>query len=157
MWYWIALALVWSQAAHYGLGVPYDLVQRARRLGGQAEVDLEDMVRVNCTRALNIGSISGLWITAIVFFALTGLALLGFVYRIEFAQAVFLILCPLALVGAMSLSMARLIVDRQLTGQDLHRRLTRHRYYIQLVGIVSIFITATWGMYQNLTLGGFFG
>lgn len=151
------MAFVWSQAAHYGMGVPFDLVQRARRNGGQAEVDLEDMVRINCTRALRIGSVSGLWLTGFVFFALTGLAVLGFSFGIHFAQAVFLILCPMALVGAMALSLASQIVNRDLNGEDLHYLLTRHRYHIQVVGIVSIFITATWGMYQNLTLDGFFG
>ena len=157
MWYWIALAVVWSSAAHYGLGVPYDLVQRARRKGGQAEVDLEDMVRINCNRMLFIGSISGLWIIGLVCFFLTGLAGLGFIYRVELAQAVFLIAFPLSIVGGMSLSMARLIVDQGLTGEELQKRLLRHRVLIQVIGIVSIFITAMWGMYQNMTLGGFFG
>jgi hypothetical protein len=36
LWYWIALAVMWSSASHYVLGVPFDLVQRARRRGGQA-------------------------------------------------------------------------------------------------------------------------
>ncbi len=157
MWYWIALAVVWSSAAHYGLGVPYDLVQRAKRKGGQAAVDLEDMVRINCSRMLFIGSISGLWIIGLTCFFLTGLAGLGFVYRLEFAQAVFLIAFPLAIVGGMSLSTARLIVDEGITGDDLFKKLSRHRLYVQIIGMFAIFITAMWGMYQNITLGGFFG
>lgn len=157
MWYWISLAVVWSSAAHYGLGVPYDLVQRARRKGGQAQIDLEDMVRINCNRMLFIGSISGLWIIGIVCFLLTGLGLMGFLYRVELAQAVFLIAFPLAIVGGMSLSMARLIVDDGLVGEDLQKRLLRHRLLVQVIGVISIFVTAMWGMYQNIRLGGFFG
>ena len=157
MWYWIALAVLWSSTAHYGLGVPFDLVQRAKRKGGQYETDLEELVRINCNRVLLIGSISGLWIVGFTCFFLTALFGLGFFYRVEFAQAVFLMVFPLAIVWAMSLSLARLIVDQQISGEDLNRKLTRHRLYIQLVGIVAIFITAMWGMYQNLTLGGFLG
>ena len=157
MWYWIALAVLWSSTAHYGLGVPFDLVQRAKRKGGQHGADLEELVRINCGRVLFIGSISGLWITGLTCFFLTGLAGLGFIYRLEFAQAVFLMAFPLSIVWAISLSVARLIVDKEIRGDVLIQKLTRHRLYIQLVGLVSIFITAMWGMYQNLTLGGFFG
>ena len=157
MWYWIALAVLWSSTAHYGLGVPFDLVQRAKRKGGQFEIDLEDLVRINCKRVLFIGSISGLWIVGLTCFVLTALFGLGFIYRMEFAQAVFLMVFPLAIVWAMSLSLARLIVDENLRGDVLNQKLTRHRLYIQLVGIVAIFVTAMWGMYQNLTLGGFLG
>ncbi len=42
LWYWIALAVMWSSTSHWVLGVPYDMIQRARREGGQAEADLED-------------------------------------------------------------------------------------------------------------------
>ena len=98
MWYWIALAVLWSSTAHYGLGVPFDLVQRAKRKGGQFEIDLEDLVRINCKRVLFIGSISGLWIVGLTCFVLTALFGLGFIYRMEFAQAVFLMVFPLAIV-----------------------------------------------------------
>jgi hypothetical protein len=54
LWFWIALAVVWSTASHWVLGVPYDMVLRARRVDGLAEVDLEDMVRININRILYI-------------------------------------------------------------------------------------------------------
>ena len=47
---WIALAVVWSSASHWVLGVPFDMVMRARRVGGQAEADLEDIARINVSR-----------------------------------------------------------------------------------------------------------
>ena len=50
LWYWIALAVVWSTTSHWVLGVPYDMILRARRKGGQAMTDLEDIVRVNVNR-----------------------------------------------------------------------------------------------------------
>lgn len=153
LWFWIALAVVWSSASHWVLGVPFDMIQRARRQGGQAEADLEDLARINVNRLLYIGRVSGLWLLAIMCFLLTALALLGFVYRVEFAQAVFLLAFPMSMVGALSLSTARLIESEGANGELLRRRLTRCRLYTQMIGTVSIFVTALWGMYQNLSIG----
>ena len=153
LWYWIALAVVWSSASHWVLGVPYDMVLRARRHGGQAEVDLEDMVRVNINRLLFIGGTSGLLIMGFACFVLTALLLLGFVYRVEFAQALFLLAFPMSIVGAMSISTARTIQQDGATGEVLRKKMLRHRFWTQVVGMISILITAMWGMYQNLSLG----
>ncbi|APE43332.1 component of SufBCD complex [Sulfitobacter alexandrii] len=153
LWFWIVLAVTWSTASHWVLGVPYDMVLRARRQGDQAEVDLEDMVRINVNRLLFIAQVSGLWILGFGCFGLTMLVLLGFVYGMEFAQAVFLLAFPLSLIGLLSLSTARLIQAEESGGERLRRRLTRHRLYTQIIGMVSIFVTAIWGMYQNVALG----
>lgn len=153
LWFWIMLAVTWSTASHWVLGVPWDMVQRARRQGGQAERDLEDITRVNVNRLLYIGRVSGLWILALTCFLLSGLAMLGFVYGVEFAQALFLLGFPMSLVGLLSLSTARLIETESAAGAALRRRLLRHRLYTQAIGTVAIFVTALWGMYQNLSIG----
>ncbi len=153
LWYWIALAVIWSTTSHWVLGVPFDMVVRARRKGGQAEQDLEDMVRINTNRLLYIGRVSGLWLLAFVSAFISALAVLGFWYGVEFAQAVFLFALPLSLVGLLTLSTARLIVDEGATGELLHKRLMRHRLYTQIIGMISVFVTAMWGMYQNLAVG----
>jgi len=69
---------------------------------------------------------------------------------------VFLIAFPLAIVGGLSVSVARVILDTEIKGADLRRKITRHRVLVQVIGIISIFVTAMWGMYQNMVLGGFF-
>ncbi|TNF63730.1 MAG: component of SufBCD complex [Rhodobacteraceae bacterium] len=153
LWFWIALAVVWSSASHWVLGVPYDMVVRARRVGGQAEADLEDIVRVNVNRLLYIGRVSGMWLIGITSFLLTMLVILGWVYEVEFAQALFLLGFPMTLVGCLSLATARRIEADQPKGDALRHRLGRHRLYTQMIGTVSIFFTALWGMYQNLSLG----
>lgn len=153
LWYWIALAVVWSSASHFVLGVPYDLVLRAKRKGGQASEDLQDLVRININRLLYIGEVSGLWLFGFGCFVITSLALLGFVYSIEFAQAVLLLFLPLSILGLMSISTARLIRDTVETEEQLHARLVRHRFWTQVLGIISIFVTAMWGMYQNMNIG----
>jgi hypothetical protein len=153
LWYWIALAVVWSSASHWILGVPYDMIQRARRVGGQAEIDLEDIVRVNVNRLLYIGRVSGLWLLGFVCFFLSGLLVLGFFYGVEFAQAVFLLGFPMSIVGLLSLSTALLIEREGYHGEALRKRLLRHRLYTQMIGTVSIFFTSLWGMYQNISIG----
>lgn len=151
LWYWIALAVVWSTASHYVLGVPYDLITRAKRQGGPAEADLYDLVRVNVNRLIYIATAAGLWMVAISFFTLTAVALLAFYYKIEFAQAVFLLMFPMGLVFGLSIRTAYDI--RESDGEGLYGRLHRHRVVTQIIGMLSIFVTAFWGMWQNLSLG----
>lgn len=152
LWYWIALAVMWSTASHWVIGVPYDMVQRASRRGGQLQLDLEMLVRIYCNRILYIAGTTGLWLLGIGSGLLTMLLLLGFVYGSEFSQAVFLLVFPMSLVGLMSLNTARIIRDQQLDGKALRDRLMRHRLQIQIIGMISIFVTSMWGMYQNLVL-----
>lgn len=154
LWYWIALAVTWSSASHWVLGVPYDMVLRARKLGGQTAEDLEVMTRINVARLLYIGREAGVALVIILSFALTSLVVLGFVYKSEFAQAVTLILVPLAGVGVMSFDTAQRIEGDMARGQSdaatVSNRLARHRMKVQFLGMVSISATAFWGMLQNL-------
>jgi hypothetical protein len=152
LWFWIALAVLWSTTSHWIIGVPFDMVVRARKHGGEAAEDLHHLVAINARRLLFIARVSGLWLIAIAAFVFTVLVVLGFVYRIEFAQAVFLLLAPMAIVGALSLSTAQHLVSTQMEDEDLFRRLTRHRMAVQAIGMVSIFITSLWGMWQNMQI-----
>lgn len=152
LWFWIVLAVVWSSTSHWVLGVPYDMVSRARRHGGQAQADLETITRINANRLLYIARTSGLWLLGFMFFLLTMLASLGFYYKVEFAQAVFLLALPLTGVGGLSISTAHRIERGEGSGEALDRRLHRHRLMTQMIGMVAIFVTAMWGMYQNIQL-----
>ncbi|MCV2890057.1 component of SufBCD complex [Ruegeria aquimaris] len=153
LWFWIALAVVWSSASHWVLGVPYDMVTRARRVGGQAEQDLNDIARVNVNRMLYIVDVSGTWLFAFSCFILSGLATAGFIYGIEFAQAVFLLAFPLTWVALLNLVTARRVRAEMLEGEMLARALGRCRLYTQIIGMLAIFFTSLWGMYQNLSIG----
>jgi hypothetical protein len=152
LWYWIVLAVVWSTASNWVLGVPFDMVLRARRQGDGALSDLETLVRINVNRIMFIARETGLWLAGSAAFILTALGTLAFLYNIEFAQAVFLIALPLTLVGLLSLAAAARIDAKGLTGDALCRLLQRHRTWTQVVGMISIFITALYGMYQNLVV-----
>lgn len=150
LWYWIMLAVVWSSTSHWVLGVPFDLIVRARRDGGQAQADLEALTRINVGRILHIVGVSGPWLAGFAAFVHSTLLVLAVWYRIEFAQAVLFVALPMTLVGALSVATARAIAEAPPTGADLARRLIRHRFWTQLVGMLAIFATAMYGMYHNL-------
>ncbi|MCX8226656.1 MAG: component of SufBCD complex, partial [Sulfitobacter sp.] len=115
------------------------------------------MVRINVNRLLYITQVSGMWILGFTCFFLTMLFTLAVFYNFEFAQAVLLLAFPLCLVAVLSVSTAQQIHEESATGDLLYRRLARHRLYTQIIGIVSIFVTSIWGMYQNLYVGPFGG
>lgn len=152
LWFWIALAVIWSSTSHWVLGVPWDMVTRVRRDKDPDSLrDLEDMVRINTNRILFITRETGVLLAAFLGFVLTILCLLGFVYGNEFSQAMFLLGFPLSMVGLLSARTAQLIQDRGLCGDALIRRMGRHRLSTQIVGTVAIFVTAMWGMFQNMS------
>lgn len=153
LWFWIALAVAWSSASHWVLGVPFDMVTRARRAGGVYVSDLEELTRINVNRLLFISSVSGLWLIGFSAFVLTSCALLGFVYFVEFAQALFLLAFPMSLVWLLSIRTALRIRREDAGGELLCKRLSRHRMAVQGIGTLSIFVTALWGMFVNLSPG----
>jgi len=151
IWYWLVVAVTWSSSRPYTLGVPFDMVTRARRTqGGAPQADLEGLVAINCNRIINIMDVSGAWVVGIGFFVLTILASLGFMYKIEFAQALFLLAAPLSLVAVIAVSNARKLQTRQTKGDALRAHLSRQRFFNQVIGMLSILVTAFWGMWHNL-------
>lgn len=154
LWFWIALAVMWSTASHWVLGVPYDMVMRAARQGDQApqaEQDLQDLVRINVNRILYIAGTAGLILLTLLSFLLTSLALLGFVYDLQIAQALFCLGFPMTLVWGLGLRSARRIRDVNPTGAALRKELSRLRLWTQIIGMISIFVTTVWGIYTTLS------
>ncbi len=149
LWFWIALAVVWSSASHWILGVPYDMVIRARRSGGQAMQDLEDVARININRIVYISEVSGVILFGFVCFLLSVLAILAFWYWVEFAQAVFLLAFPMSIVGFISVRRAVRIRAENPESERLCRHLQHHRFWVQVIGMIAILVTAMFGMYQN--------
>ena len=84
---------------------------------------------------------------------LTDPDMLGFYYQVEFAQAVFLLLFPMVLLGANSLRVARNLRRQELTIEAVSKALHRCRLATQVIGMFAILVTSMWGMYQNLSIG----
>lgn len=148
MWFWIGLAVMWSSASHWVIGVPFDMVRRARGGHAQSAQDMVALARIQARRLTFIADATGVLTTALTFFAITMLSLLGFLYRIEFAQAVLLLFAPMMVVAWLSLRTARRIGGME--APQLADALMTHRRNVQFVGVVSIFVTSLWGMWINV-------
>lgn len=154
LWFWLSLAIVWSTASHWVLGVPFDLVLRAHRKGGQIEEDMRDLVRINVNRLLYIADTAGVIVVGVMSFALTVLGLLGFFYWVEFCQALLLIALPMSLVWLLSVRTARRLDARpQMTTQELYARIRALRLSIQIIGLFAVLVTSFWGMFVNGSRG----
>ncbi|MEM9434136.1 MAG: component of SufBCD complex [Pseudomonadota bacterium] len=154
LWFWIMLAVFWSTASHFVLGVPYDMVTRVARGGDaveQAQKDLDDLTRIQSNRLIYIGQVAGIWLVGFGFFFLTGLFSMGFVYGMEICQALFLIFAPMSLVFLLSWRRAHMVSGLQ--GDEICTNLRRHRISVQVIGMFSIFVTSMWGMHFNMTAG----
>jgi hypothetical protein len=150
IWYWIVLVAVWSAATHWVLGVPQDVIARARRQGGQAEAEFRVMLRIGIRRRMWVQAPFGPWLLGAACFGMTVLVLLGFAYKVEFAQGSVLILAPMALVFALGQRLARQIAALHEDSPEVHPALARHRALVQAIGGLSVFVTTLWGMWQNL-------
>lgn len=153
LWYWVGLSVFWSTVGHWVLGVPHDLIRRAERNEDFARHDVETLVAVYVRRLLFIMRTAGIWMVAVLSFVLSGLMLLATRYNVEFAQAVLCLLLPGCIVFLLTLRTARMIEAGENAGTPLLLRLRRHRQSVQVVGMVSIFFTGVFGMYQNMLIG----
>ncbi|MDN5569543.1 MAG: hypothetical protein L0G27_12500, partial [Paracoccus sp. (in: a-proteobacteria)] len=89
-------------------------------------------------------------------FGLTSLAILGFVFWLELAQAMFLLLMPFWVLFWMRVRLARRVtplIDAAQLGQlpldqaarDAARKMTWHRRWITVLSMVSVLLTVLWG------------
>jgi hypothetical protein len=155
LWYWIVLAVIWSTASHWVLGVPFDMIQRARRKGGQAMVDLTDITRVNVTRILYIVRESGAWLLGFVAFFHSGLLVLAIWYGVEIAQAIAFLAVPMTGIGLLAIRTATRMEASDPAPEAMVAMLIRHRLVTQGIGMVAIFCTAMFGMWHNLAVPQF--
>jgi hypothetical protein len=151
IWYWLAVMVTWATVTHWVIGVPFDLIYAARRHGGPWMADLEQMTAINLRRLATLDGAAGIVIVALGAFVVTSAAMLGFVYKLELAQALFCLAFPLSLVGIMTWRKVRRLRAAPLAGEALARALLSLRFGIQAVAMASIFLTAVLGVYVNLT------
>lgn len=150
LWYWIGLCVLWSSASHWVIGVPYDMVSRARREEGAALAALETLVAINSQRLLGQSRAHGVWAIGVLAFLFTSLFLLAALYGSEFALALLLILLPLAILAYVTLRACLKIEAGEGQGTALLRRLLLTRVTVQALGLASIFVASMVGMYVNL-------
>ncbi|MFV0244856.1 MAG: component of SufBCD complex [Qingshengfaniella sp.] len=149
-WYWILLMLVWVRGMSAVLGVPVDLLRRARRGDGQAVLDVEMLMalRLRGIRPMPKTVMAGgvaLWACG-----LTILVTLALSYGIESAQALLPLAVAMALIQGLQVRCLARIEAAGLQGADLCDALNRLAVQIQLIILVMAFVTAIWGMYAIL-------
>lgn len=146
IWYWIVVTVAWSQMSYRPLGVPFDRIQRARRKGGEDLADVEALVAIQVRRTARIVQEAGAWAAGGLAFVHTIMLTLGVWYGIELALAIELIVLPATLVGILAMFTANRIYQEEATGTRLLRLLLRHRFWTQVIGMLSICVTAAVAM-----------
>lgn len=151
LWFWLLLAFCWSMTSHFVMGVPFDMISAARKNDPKAQDDIDHLARIHAARMVRFGARSGLMSVALMagFFSL--LFVLGMVYDIELAQAIFILIVPFAIQSLWVLSFARRLQTAPLQGADLNHALIRLRHQTQVLGMVTIFLAAFWGMWRVIS------
>lgn len=154
IWFWIMLATIWSWMGRNVLGVPPDLFRRASAENGEGVV-LLDWLSLILPR-WRVGQREGAWLTGIGAFVLSALLILGFGYGLEMAQALFLLLGPLALVQLLNFRLARRLravlaaaqkgsADPAQASLEAAKRMRFHRHIVTFVSVLTVVIAALWG------------
>lgn len=136
-WYWVLHVVVWTVACTRTLGVPHDMLIRARRLPEvAARVDL--LANLAAERLAGVADGFGPVIAAATGFLLAALAGLGFWNGIEAAQASLCLLAPLAAVAFSKIRLALWIRRSRLVGPRLVLALTWRRTCHQAIAILAM-------------------
>ncbi len=142
IWFWIIVVISWSMSTHWTMGVPYDAIQMANRRGGIWAEQCEQMAQANIHRFCYYGQTFGIYFAALIGFLLAIIGTLGFWFKYEFAQAMFVLVAPLVGVQLLGFGLAVKAQRLGLTGEALRRALSRRRFWNQVIGIAAIMVTA---------------
>ncbi len=146
LWFWIVIAIYWSSVSRAVLSAPHDLILRARKGDPTSLDDLHALVGIHVRRSLEFARRAGHWMLAFYTAMMTLIVILAVQYRLELAQALLLLFVPMLFVRLLALRLAFRIERANLRGPDLCRALLHYRFWVQMLGICSIFVTSVWGM-----------
>lgn len=152
LWYWVLLTLAWSSVTSWVLGVPSDLLARARAGDTHAQTDLIQIAHIGARRRQEVWDETGIWLTFGATFVVATLAGLSFSGS-EAAQAALLLVAPLSGVSLITLRTARKVRQADDT-RAVITVLYRHRLMVHAIAICAIFATAVFGMYHVLISAG---
>jgi hypothetical protein len=137
IWYWTLHVVVWTVACYRTLGVPHDMLLRARRIPEIAD-RVNTLAHLSSERIGGIYDRAGVPLAAAAGFLLAAVAALGFVNGLEVARAALMILLPLALIGYSKLRLALYIRRSRIRGARLVVLLARRRFGHQLLAILAM-------------------
>lgn len=154
IWFWLMLALMWSLAGRNIAGVPDQAVRAVRRDEEGAALRLLDWLSLALPERL---AHPGEWavMVAIGAFALSSLAVLGFGFGLEMAQALAILLIPLGVVALLRQRLARQLHDilaRAAAGTppeeaaaQAARQIIRQRWLSLALSLVAVVGAAFYG------------
>lgn len=156
-WFWLLLLLAWTLAGRRVLGVPGDVVNAARTpetgtSDSPEAVLLLDWLSLSLPR-WRLGMHEGVLGFAFAAFVLSALAVLGFGYGLEMAQALVLLVLPFALLFAAELRLARRVAPIVAAAEaaempvnqaatDAARLMARHRSLMALASVLVMALIA---------------
>ncbi len=152
LWYWIAVAAFWAWATRQVMGVPHDVVARARRGADQMQ-QLEIWAQMQARRLAYFWQRGQIFIVAIAGSTLGLTTVLAFGYGMELAQALWFVLAPMVVISAMSVRLAIRVLGEDGHGNALLRVMFRFRIYTQVLSFVFIFANVIFAFFQMLTQG----
>ncbi|MEJ8560593.1 hypothetical protein QTO30_04670 [Yoonia sp. GPGPB17] len=155
-WYWLVVIVTWSIAGNWLIGVPFDMLYRARKCAEQELADLERLVDINVRRIIWTDQAFGPAMAGLIGFILCSLGVAGFVYGLELGQGLFVLAAPLMIVVGFNLRLARQLHVAPLSGRPLVKRLFLVRLWTQIIAMFALFFTAMYGMYYVITAQQFF-
>ena len=137
LWYWVLHVVVWTLACYRTLGVPHDMLFRARR---QPEVALrvDELAHLACARVGGIYDALGVPLAAVAGFLLAGVFALGFPSGIETAQAAFAIMLPFMVITYSKLRLALAVRRKRMAGPELVLALARRRIWHQFIAVAAM-------------------
>ncbi len=142
IWYWALVIISWSLTCHYTLGVPFDVVVRADRMGGQYAQDCDQLALIHARRIDTVLRRGGPFIAGFSAFVLVSLATLGFWFGYDIATALFMIGAPIGLAGILGARLSLRVLVGMISGEQLRRMIAKRRFWDQVIGVCAIFITA---------------
>ncbi|WP_295046708.1 hypothetical protein [uncultured Paracoccus sp.] len=161
VWYWLVVIGTWSLAGRSVIGVPVEILSRARTAlaegKGEAPVVLHllDWLSLILPR-WRLGKREGAAFLAVTGFALTSLAIMGLIYGLELALASFLLLFPFAILFWLRVALARRLIPLleaaeqgaqpipQAAAQAV-RRMVVHRRLVTILSMAAVAVTAVLG------------
>ncbi|TVS05502.1 MAG: component of SufBCD complex [Rhodobacteraceae bacterium] len=146
LWFWVVVAVYWSAVSRSVLGAPHDMIVRARKGDAQNLEDLHALIDITVRRKLRFTRRAGHWSLAFNAALMTVIGILAVQYGLELAQALLLLFVPMIIVRLLALRLAFRIERTNLRGPNLCRALLTHRFWVQAIGVLAIFITSIWGM-----------
>lgn len=166
VWYWLVVVGIWSLTGRSVIGIPAEIVIRARAAiqedKGDSPVVLHLLDWVSLVLPQwEMGRREGAAMLAVAAFALTSLAIMGFVYGLELALASFLLLLPWAILFGLRLVLVRRLVPLLAEAEQgarplaevaasVVRRMVVHRRLVTMLSMISVAATALLGAWWSV-------